>query len=165
MKKIVAYHWSRNDDCLGYEDGRQIVLGETLSVSGKPILCEHGLHGSVSIVDALSYASGSHLWVVEISGNVQISDDKLCGQNRKALIEYGDLLPIIVEFAFWCAERIANYAANYAAEYADESAKSDAKSAANCAKHAANHANYTADSEKLAQEEWWAEKLQQLKGE
>ena len=163
MKKIVAYHWSRNDDCLGYEDGRQIVLGKTLSISGKPILCEHGLHASVSIVDALGYAAGSHLWLVEISGKIQNSEDKLCGQNRKALIEYGDLLPIIVDFAFWCAERVAEYAANcakYAADYAAE----DADDAANCAKFAANYAKFAADSEKLAQEEWWAEKLQQLKG-
>lgn len=148
MKKYIAYHWSRNDDCLGYGDGRQIVLGETLSVAGTPKLCHHGLHGSVSVVDALGYASGSHLWLVEISGRIQTSDDKICGLHRKAIIEYGDLLPIIVEFAFWCSSRAAESAkyAKYAAEYSKYAAES-------------------AECEKLAQEDWWMEKLQQIKGE
>lgn len=129
MKKC-AFHWSRNDDCLGYGDGRQIALGETLSVSGKPELCNHGLHGSESIVDALGYAAGSHLWVVEIWGNVDNGNDKLCGNHRKAVVEYGDLLPVIVEFTFWCSQR---------------------------------GGEYTAEQEKLAQENWRRDKLSQIK--
>lgn len=146
-KKHTAFHWSRNDDRLGYGDGRKIVLGKTLSVKGKPEKCKHGLHGSESIMDALFYASGTHLWVVEIWGAVDTTDrDKICGQHRKAIAQYGDLMFLIVDFAKWCAVRSAEYAksAESVAEYTAKSAKS-------------------AKKERLAQEGWWYEKLAQIK--
>jgi len=141
MKKYRVFHFSRNDDCLGYGDGREIKLGKTLSVEGQPILCQHGLHGSISILDALKYASGSHLWAAEIWGNVQVDDDKLCGNYRVPIREYGDILPLIVEFAFMCSKRAAEYA-EYAAKYA----------------YAAEYAT----QERMYQENWWKEKLAQL---
>jgi hypothetical protein len=139
MKKYTAYHFSRNDDRLGHGDGRKIVLGETLSVDGKPKLCEHGLHGSIRLVDALGYASGSHLWVVEIWGKVDVGDDKICGNNRRAVVQYGDVLPLIAEFAYWCADRAAKYAAE-SAEYAAESAKYAEYAAEYAAESAAEYA-------------------------
>ena len=115
MKRYTAYHFSKNDDCLGYGDRRKIILGKTLAVPNKPSLCNYGLHGSMSIIDALGYASGSHLWIVEIWGDVDKGNDKLCGTHRKAIRNHGNVLPLIVEFAKWCAGRAAEYA-EYAAE-------------------------------------------------
>lgn len=176
MKKYICYHWSRNDDCLGHQDGRKIVLGETLSVDGIPSLCNHGLHGSLSVIDSLRYASGSHLWKVEIWGSVDMNDDILCGKNRKAIVEYGNLLPIILEFAYWCANRAKQYtnsteyvkSAKYAfiavdkySKYAEYVADSIAKYAAKSAEYATN----SSKSERLLQEQWWQDKLYLLKGE
>lgn len=192
-KKYTCYHFSNAQGTLGFGDNRQIVLGETLSVDGTPKMCEWGLHGSQSILDALGYASGCHLWKVEISGNVDLGDDKLCGNNRKAIADYGDVMFLVVEFAKWCADRAAKSAkyatksaksAEYAAEYAEyaaesaEYAKSAAKSAAEyaaeyakyAAESAAKSAEYAAEyaksntSERQLQEQWWQDKLQQLKG-
>ncbi|MDC6706028.1 hypothetical protein OEZ83_27055, partial [Leclercia adecarboxylata] len=105
-----------------------------------PILCKLGLHGSISIVDALGYAAGSHLWLVNIWGVVDKGDDKLCGTHREAVVEYGDLSSLIVEFAKWCADRAAE-----SAKYAE-------------------YAEYAAKQERESQENWWKEKLFQLKG-
>ena len=51
-------------------DGRKIVIGETLTVTGDIIPCERGLHASVSAFDALQYAPGPLLWRVELGGTV-----------------------------------------------------------------------------------------------
>src|SRR5690606_12638336 len=140
--RVKAWHFSNNEGTLGYGDGRQIILGETLSADGKPVPCSYGLHGSKSIIDAMGYASGCRLWRVEIWGEIDEDDDKLCGRNRRALVDYGDIMPQIVEFAKWCAERAqefaksakyaeypAKYAVNYA-NYTEYAAESSAKSAA-----------------------------------
>jgi len=140
---MKAWHFANYDDFLKYGDGRKIILGETLSVEGTPKLCSHGLHGNVSILDAMKYAGGPNLWLVEITGNVQIGDDKICGNSRKALVQYGNILPLIVEFSFWCSSRAAE----------------STKSAAKYAEYAESAAKY----ERQAQEDWWTEKLSQLK--
>ena len=189
MKKYTAFHFSNKSGNLGFGDGREIRVGETLSVDCKPKLCEIGLHGSQSVVDALGYASGARLWKVEIWGNVDCGDDKLCGNNRRAVVDYGEILPIIVEFAKWCSDRAAKYAgsaaksAKYAAEYAESAAKSaksakyaaksaaeytksaakSAKYAAKYAESAAKYAESAAKKERDAQEKWWMDKLSELK--
>ena len=139
MKKYTAFHFSNKAGTLGYGDGRQIRVGETLSVDCKPELCKIGLHGSQSVVDALGYAGGARLWKVEIWENVDCGDDKLCGNNRRAVVDYGEILPIIVEFAKWCSDRAAKSAESAAksAKYAEY-----AKSAAEDAKYAAKNAEY-----------------------
>jgi hypothetical protein len=164
MNKIKAWHFSNKQGTLGYGDGRQIVLGETLSVDGIPVKCHYGLHGSKSILDAMGYASGCRLWRVEIWEDIDSEDDKLCGKNRKALIDYGDIMPLIVKFAKSCSDRAQKHAkyAKYAksAKYAKYAAESAAKSA----KYAKYAAKSAAKKERKIQEEWWAEKLEQLKG-
>jgi len=83
--KILAWHFAKDDNKLNYGDGREIVIGETHSVEGTPSLCEWGLHGSTRIRDALRYAPGSMVYRVEIWGNVDSGDDKICGTHRRYL--------------------------------------------------------------------------------
>ena len=85
MKTVKAYHFCSADMALGYADGREIVVGETLTVDCEPKLCEQGLHASEDILDALSYSAGPMLCEVEIGGKIVRGDDKLVGQSRKCL--------------------------------------------------------------------------------
>ena len=99
---MKAWHFSAADNRLGYGDGRLIEIGVTHSVEGEPVLCSHGLHGSTRIVDALQYADGPNLWRVEISGQVQKGDDKMCGLHRTAIALY-PCEELLREFARKCA--------------------------------------------------------------
>ena len=83
MKPIKA--WWFGPDRLPHNDGRPVVAGETLTVNGPVVLCEHGLHGSTRILDALHYSKCCQLWRVEIGGDVLRGDDKLAGTERTAL--------------------------------------------------------------------------------
>jgi hypothetical protein len=68
--------------------GEPIVVGETVTIpesQGAPRPCHVGLHGSRRLKDALNYRDPGVITVVEITGDVQERDDKLCGRNRKTL--------------------------------------------------------------------------------
>ena len=101
-KKILAWHFSNAEGTLGYEDGRQIKRGRTLSVKGDPRLCNYGLHASKSLYDALKYAPGPYLWRVELSGTIIEGNDKLVATKRKALWGF-DATPLLKKFARLCA--------------------------------------------------------------
>ena len=102
-ERILAWHFARDDGCLGYKDGRTIIKGRILAVEGKLRMCHHGLHGSLRAIDALDYARGSLACRVEIWGDVQHGDHKLVGRYRKCL-GLVDADRILHEFAIWCAE-------------------------------------------------------------
>jgi hypothetical protein len=101
-----AWHFSNSDCTLEYDDNRKILLGKSLSVKCKPILCEQGLHGSVKIIDALNYAKGPVIWRVDITGCVVKGNDKIVGQKRKAIAGGIDISDTLREFARWCALRV-----------------------------------------------------------
>ena len=64
-------------------DGRPVPKdGELLKFDGEPILCEQGLHASIEPFDALQYAPGNILCLVEIGGKIIKSDDKLVATER-----------------------------------------------------------------------------------
>ena len=65
-KKILAWHFTKADKRLRYNDNREVILGETLSVTSIPELCYAGLHASEKLVDAVSNAPGFILWRVEV---------------------------------------------------------------------------------------------------
>ena len=101
-KGVLAWHFTGTDKLLRYGDGRLVVAGETLSVQGKPRLCERGMHGSVRLIDALGNAPGAYLWRVRVSGSIVEDKDKLVGIARKALWGF-DATDLLREFARWCA--------------------------------------------------------------
>ncbi len=89
-KSVLAWHFCAANKRLGCVDRRKIVVGETLYVSGRPTLYEHGLHGSRRIIDAsafgFNWVSGvSYICRVRIWGCIEEQDDKLVGHYRKCL--------------------------------------------------------------------------------
>jgi hypothetical protein len=91
---MKALYFAQNDKKLRYDDNRKIIVGETHKVDCVPKCCEVGLHGSVKAMDALNYAPGSILYLVEIEGDIDKNSDKICGTSRKYLDEFNvtDLL-------------------------------------------------------------------------
>lgn len=85
MEKLLGWHFCTEDKRLGYDDGREIIEGETLRVESNPVLCENGLHASERIIDALKYAPGPILCRVELSDGIVRGDDKAVARSRKTL--------------------------------------------------------------------------------
>lgn len=105
-KKIKAWYFSAPDKKLGYGDGRDIIIGETHTISNRPMCCSCGLHGSIRLCDALYYAKSPYLYRVEIFGKINQKTDKLCGQSRKYLSGGIDITSVLMEFSRWCALQI-----------------------------------------------------------
>lgn len=84
---VKAWHWVADNGRLNFEDKRKVVVGKTMTMKGplKPSLCSRGMHGSERVIDALYFAPGGMLCRVEIWGDLQKSNDKLCGRHRKVL--------------------------------------------------------------------------------
>jgi hypothetical protein len=82
---MKAYWFSNNEKRLGYGDNRVVRLGRTHKHKGPLKLCKSGLHASLRPLDALNYAPGHHLWIVELSGETLTGSDKLCASERTYL--------------------------------------------------------------------------------
>lgn len=113
-KGVLAWHFCTEGRKLGYGDEREIRVGETLTVEGPVMLCDHGLHGSVKLLNALSYAPGCTVERVRIGGEVVHGDGKLVGTERTCL-GIGDVRKELVVFAEWCARRARRAAAGASA--------------------------------------------------
>ena len=83
--KSVLGWWFAASDALPNGDGRNIVVGETLTVNPPVVLCERGLHASRRLIDALSYAPGEILYRVRLGGTVIHGDNKMVATERTAL--------------------------------------------------------------------------------
>jgi hypothetical protein len=82
---VLGWWFSASDE-LRHGDGRKVVIGETLTVEGKIVPCERGLHASVDPFDALRYAPGPMLYRVRLSGEVVVHDgDKHVASEHTAL--------------------------------------------------------------------------------
>ena len=105
------YHFVRvNKDgqaYLGNNDNRIVTVGEPVTVEGEPILCEHGLHASKRILDALEYCPVGNVALcrVTLGGTVIHDDDKSVAQTRTiiAMLPVEKTNAILREFARWCA--------------------------------------------------------------
>ncbi len=96
-------------DVLPNDDGRKIVIGETLTVEGEIVPCERGLHASASAYDALMYAPGPLLWRVELGGTIVAHGDpvdKFAASKRTTLAGGIDVTAALREFARWCALQV-----------------------------------------------------------
>lgn len=99
MKKIRAYHFVSGT----LRDGRPVPAnGQKLIHPGKPVLCESGLHASVHPFDALRYAPGNTLCLVECGGTIIEGDDKLVCTER-TIMKRIDAEPLVRRFAADCA--------------------------------------------------------------
>jgi hypothetical protein len=161
---MLAYHFV--GDTL--RDGSAIPAdGEKLVFDDEPILCRQGLHASIEPYDALQYAPGNTLCLVELSGKIVYGEDKVVATER-TIIKQINAESLMQEFArnqalsvahLWdmpevvrqyletgdeslkdAAARAAAYAAARAAAYAA------ARAAARAVAHAADAAAYAADA-------------------
>ena len=96
------YYFSKTDKKLRYNDERVIKEGITHKVEGELELCQNGLHASERALDALKYAPGPYLWIVELGGDIVKGDDKCCARERKYIKGF-DASESLREFARKCA--------------------------------------------------------------
>jgi hypothetical protein len=82
---MKAFYFSPENQRLEYSDNREIIVGETHTVDCEPICCHQGLHASEHVYDALQYAKSNHLYLVELSGEFDKQQDKVCATSRKYL--------------------------------------------------------------------------------
>lgn len=104
MKKIMAWHFTSG---WNLRDGQPLEAGKTYTHSGDHIqMCKTGLHGSQSLLDALSYAPGNVVSRVEMvtDENTLWDDDKLCCHERRVLWAV-DIAQVLRVFACDCTER------------------------------------------------------------
>ena len=85
-------------------DGRPLPAdGETLRHDGDLIMCEQGLHASIRIIDALTYAPGHTICRVKVSGHeTQGHEDKIVCRERTILWRL-EVEPVLRKFARLCA--------------------------------------------------------------
>jgi hypothetical protein len=80
-----------------------VVVGKTYTVEGPLVMYEHGLHWSRRIIDALQYAPGNTICLVEAWGDVQEQDDKGVSTHRGVLAKMNGK-KLLRLFAADCAE-------------------------------------------------------------
>ena len=102
---MKAWYFSESSKRLRYKDNREIALGITHTVEGKPDPCNHGLHGSVCLIDALNSAPGPIIWEVELDGEIVEHEDhdKYAATKRTYLRGGIDVTDILRSFARRCA--------------------------------------------------------------
>jgi hypothetical protein len=102
QKAIRAYHFTGDK----LRDGRPIPpIGEWLVHTGPLVPCESGLHASRHPFDALQYAQGNLLHLVELSGKIVPHgnpEDKVVARKRR-IIKTINAEPVMRKFACWCA--------------------------------------------------------------
>ncbi len=87
-------------------DGRPIPPdGEWLTHDGPVKICETGLHASKCPRDALEYAPGDTLCLVECEDIVVEQDDKFVCRRRKIIARF-DATDMLWEMSRWCALQV-----------------------------------------------------------
>lgn len=122
--------------------------GEWLKHDGPCIMCESGLHASRDPFDALQYAPGNTLCLVEIRDIVAEQDDKLVCRERM-IVKRIDATDLLRSFARRCALDVAHLWGMPAVvraylETGDESLRAAARNAARDAAWAAGAAAWDA---------------------
>ena len=99
---MIGYHFTGSR----LRDGRPIPpIGEWLTHDGPVIACESGLHASEHPFDALTYAPGCMLHIVELEGDLIPHGnpvDKWVGRRRRIIASI-DATQLLREYARWCA--------------------------------------------------------------
>jgi hypothetical protein len=141
MEKVIAYHFT--GDTL--RDGSPIPKKGTWLKFEKPIvICQSGLHASKEPFDALQYAPGNLLHLVECTGIVTEHPDKFVCSDRKILKSF-DATDLLWEMARWSALQVIHLwnAPKVVQEYlqtGDEPLRDAARAAARDAARAAARA-------------------------
>ena len=104
---MKAYHFCAMDSegQALLRDGSVVEPGAGEKFEGPVVICESGLHASKHVFDALRYAPGAMLRLVECSDVVEEQDDKFVCRSRVELARV-DASRLLREFACDCAERV-----------------------------------------------------------
>jgi hypothetical protein len=152
-KTIRAWHFLRADWTA--HGGFPVKVGQPYHVGGLIVPCARGLHASVRAIDALYYAPGPVVTLVECSGTIVEHGnpvDKIACSDRVALWGY-DAIEELCYFARQCALEVihlwdAPAVVRKCLETGDAglrvAAPDAADAAARAASHAASHAAYYA---------------------
>ena len=97
---IRAWHFT---DGMKLRDGTPLEAGRLYTVTPPLVMCEKGLHASVRAIDALHYAPGSVVSLVECGGVVEQGDDKLVCSERR-VVACADVARELRLWAADCAE-------------------------------------------------------------
>ena len=84
-------------------DGREVCVGETLTVEPPIVPCERGLHASVRAIDALEYAPGSLVCRVRLSGEIVAHGGDKHAASERTVLWMADATRILHEFSVWVA--------------------------------------------------------------
>ena len=101
---MKAWHFVKKDRRLRYDDNRTVKAGRTYTAKGKLEMCRNGMHASEDILDALKYAPGPVVCLVDLSGEILKDTNKICARHRKVL-GTKNIEKILHEFTCRCAER------------------------------------------------------------
>jgi len=100
---MLAYHFVGEK----LRDGRDVPPdGEWLVHEGEVSICKSGLHASLEPYDALNYAPGNTICLVEVACIVDEQHDKLVCRLRK-IIKRIDIKEHLRRFAADCADSVA----------------------------------------------------------
>lgn len=83
VERILAWHFLANNGRM--RDGTPVEVGRTYRGGRSLVLCKKGLHASVRALDALKYAPGSIVCLVECGGKIIHGSDKLVCSERRVL--------------------------------------------------------------------------------
>ena len=99
---MIAYHFVGQT----LRDGRPIPPdGEWLEHDGPLVMCESGLHASAHPFDALQYAPGATLCLVELDGEIITEGDKSVAMRRRIVTRI-DATDLLRSFARQCASDV-----------------------------------------------------------
>jgi hypothetical protein len=100
---VRAFHFLRGNKL---RDGTTAPSdGEWLQFGGKCVMCESGLHASLHPFDALQYAPGETLCLVECDGIADEQSDKLVCSRRRIIARF-DATDLLWEMSRWCALQV-----------------------------------------------------------
>lgn len=102
--KNTYWHFAQDNRRLGYQDEREIIIGGCLKVEPPIVLCERGLHASRRALDALSYAPGAFVCLVELGKDAKHDKDKSASTERTVLAAL-DATNILFQFSMDVAAR------------------------------------------------------------
>lgn len=157
MNKTIGYHFVNKT----LRDGSPVPeIGVWLEYKGVIELCATGYHGSLHPFDALQYAPGNTLCLVEFDGEIIYGDDKLVAQKRKIIARF-DAEELLFKFARDCALSVIDLwdapdVVRGFLETGDESLRAAAEAAAGAARDAARDAAWYAASDAASDAAWYA---------
>ena len=103
MTSLLAWHGCRADGTTRHLKIKERVGVKTL-LAGDVELCRNALHGSMRAVDMLRFSEG--LWVKRTlhEGKILHDTDKI-GSSERTVVAETDATQVVVDWAFWCADR------------------------------------------------------------